>query len=112
MRNNYDVVIIGAGIGGLVCGCYLSRSGLKTLIVEKNVLVGGYCTSFEKSGFVFDSCAGGIECSLRFDGHRVSYRTDIRAILGRDLGNDLGFEHDDTDRCRDAFYGLCHFKEF
>jgi len=54
MKDKYDVVIIGAGIGGLVCGCYLAKAGLKVLIVEKNDKPGGYCTSFEKDGYRFD----------------------------------------------------------
>ena len=54
-KYDYDVVIIGAGISGLVCGCYLAKAGLKTLIVEKNPQVGGYCTSFYRKGFRFDS---------------------------------------------------------
>nr|WP_268872777.1 FAD-dependent oxidoreductase [Mycoplasmopsis bovis] len=33
----YDVVIIGAGPGGLNAALYASRSGLKTLIIEKEV---------------------------------------------------------------------------
>lgn len=33
----YDVVIIGAGPGGLNAALYASRSGLRTLIVEKEV---------------------------------------------------------------------------
>jgi phytoene dehydrogenase-like protein len=32
---DYDAIIIGAGISGLICGCYLAKAGLKTLIVEK-----------------------------------------------------------------------------
>ncbi|MDD5617936.1 MAG: NAD(P)/FAD-dependent oxidoreductase [Candidatus Omnitrophica bacterium] len=55
-RLDYDVIIIGAGIGGLVCGCYLAKAGLKTLIVEKNTKVGGYCISFTAKDFTFDSC--------------------------------------------------------
>ena len=55
-KRDYDAVIIGAGIGGLVCGCYLAKAGLKTLIVEKNAQPGGYCTSFMKSGYSFDAC--------------------------------------------------------
>ncbi|MCM8787946.1 MAG: FAD-dependent oxidoreductase, partial [Candidatus Omnitrophica bacterium] len=39
-KDQYDVIIIGAGIGGLVCGCYLAKAGLKVLIVEKNDKVG------------------------------------------------------------------------
>ena len=53
----YDVIIIGAGISGLVCGCYLAKSGLKILIIEKNPKVGGYCVSFVKNGYYFDACA-------------------------------------------------------
>ncbi|MFH2144400.1 MAG: NAD(P)/FAD-dependent oxidoreductase [Candidatus Omnitrophota bacterium] len=55
-KYDYDVIIIGAGISGLVCGCYLAKAGLKTLVVEKNVNVGGYCTSFTRKGFRFDAC--------------------------------------------------------
>jgi phytoene dehydrogenase-like protein len=54
MENRYDVIIIGAGIGGLVCGCYLARSGLKVLIIEQHDKPGGYCTSFVRQGYKFD----------------------------------------------------------
>lgn len=54
--NTYDVIIIGAGIGGLVCGCYLAKAGLKVLIIEKNANPGGYCNSFEVKGYKFDGC--------------------------------------------------------
>lgn len=54
-KSKYDVVIIGAGIGGLVCGSYLAKAGLRVLIIEKNPSVGGYCTSFRRGGFMFDS---------------------------------------------------------
>lgn len=65
---DYDAVIIGAGISGLVCGCYLARSGIKTLIVEKNATPGGYCTSFKRGGFYFDACVHSLG-SLRTDGN-------------------------------------------
>ena len=53
---DYDVIIIGAGIGGLVSGCYLAKAGKKVLIAEKNFKVGGYCTSFKRGGVLFDAC--------------------------------------------------------
>lgn len=56
-KYDYDVIIVGAGISGLVAGCYLAKAGMKTLIVEKNRNPGGYCTSFKRKGFTFDSCA-------------------------------------------------------
>jgi len=49
-----DVIIIGAGMAGLTCGCLLAKKGLRVLMIEKNQKVGGCCTSFEKEGFSFD----------------------------------------------------------
>jgi len=66
-KYDYDAVIIGAGISGLVCGCYLAKAGLKTLIVEKNAKPGGYCTSFTRNGFKFDACTHSLG-SLRENG--------------------------------------------
>jgi phytoene dehydrogenase-like protein len=53
-KYDYDVIIIGAGIGGLVCGCYLAKAGMKVLIVEQHYKPGGYCTSFNRTGYKFD----------------------------------------------------------
>jgi phytoene dehydrogenase-like protein len=53
----YDAIIIGAGMSGLTCGCYLAKAGLKVLIVEQHSKVGGYCTSFVRGGFTFDAAA-------------------------------------------------------
>ncbi len=53
----YDAVVIGAGIGGLVCGCYLAKAGMKVLICEQHHKPGGYCTSFKRNGFTFDAAA-------------------------------------------------------
>jgi phytoene dehydrogenase-like protein len=41
MAMKFDVVIIGAGPNGLVAGAYLSKAGLKTLVVEKRLEAGG-----------------------------------------------------------------------
>lgn len=40
---NYDVIIIGGGAGGLTAGLYCGRARLKTLLIEKS-LVGGLAT--------------------------------------------------------------------
>lgn len=56
----YDAIIIGAGIGGLVCGCYLAKAGMKVLIAEQHSKPGGYCTSFKRQGFTFDAAAHSI----------------------------------------------------
>jgi len=54
MSRKYDVIIIGAGIGGLVCGCYLASYGFKVFIAEQHSIPGGYCTSFTRKNFIFD----------------------------------------------------------
>ncbi len=51
----YDAVIIGAGIGGLVCANLLARAGLRVLLVEQHYMVGGYCSTFRRGGFTFDA---------------------------------------------------------
>jgi phytoene dehydrogenase-like protein len=53
----YDAVIIGAGVSGLVCGCYLAKAGMRVLIAEQHFKPGGYCTSFKRKGFTFDAAA-------------------------------------------------------
>ena len=66
-KYDYDTIIIGAGIGGLVCGCYLAKAGLKTLIIEKGILPGGYCTSFKRKGYRFDTSVhyiGGVKTGV------------------------------------------------
>ncbi|MCD4781017.1 MAG: NAD(P)/FAD-dependent oxidoreductase [Candidatus Omnitrophica bacterium] len=59
-KNEYDVIIVGAGMGGLTCACYLAKAGKKVLILEKNNHVGGCCTSFIRDGYHFNTCVHSI----------------------------------------------------
>jgi all-trans-retinol 13,14-reductase len=52
-QNEYDVIVVGAGIGGLSTGSLLSKSGYKVLVLEQQGQVGGYCTSYSLNGFTF-----------------------------------------------------------
>jgi phytoene dehydrogenase-like protein len=56
-KNSYDAIIVGAGISGLVCGCYLAKAGMKVLIAERHFKPGGYCASFKRREFIFDAAA-------------------------------------------------------
>ncbi len=53
--NNYDAIIVGAGLGGLSCAAYLAKNNWKVLVLEKNNVPGGYATSFKRGAFTFDS---------------------------------------------------------
>jgi len=54
-RPSYDVVIIGAGIGGLICAAQLARAGLTVLLAEQHYMVGGYCSTFRRGPYTFDA---------------------------------------------------------
>ncbi|MFX1600028.1 MAG: phytoene desaturase family protein [Promethearchaeota archaeon] len=51
---DYDIVIIGGGIGGTAIGAILAAKGFKILLIEKNKFIGGRCSSYEKEGFKID----------------------------------------------------------
>ncbi|MEE9360258.1 MAG: FAD-dependent oxidoreductase, partial [Hyphomicrobium sp.] len=36
MTGQYDVIVIGAGLGGLTAAALLAQAGRKTLLVERN----------------------------------------------------------------------------
>lgn len=49
------VIIVGAGISGLVAGAYLLKGGHEVVILEKSPHCGGLVSSFSWDGFVFDT---------------------------------------------------------
>lgn len=51
----YDVAIIGSGLGGLVCGALLSRNGYRVVIFEKNKQIGGCLQTYARDKAVIDS---------------------------------------------------------
>lgn len=55
LEASYDVILIGAGIAGLVCGNFLCKKGYKILICEQSISLGGYVSGFKRRGFYFDA---------------------------------------------------------
>jgi len=50
-----DVVIVGAGLGGLACACRLAGSGHNVLVLERGSRPGGRAGRAETNGFTFDT---------------------------------------------------------
>jgi phytoene desaturase len=52
-----EIIIIGAGLGGLSAACRLAKSGFSVTVLEKNESVGGKVNFVEASGYKFDTGA-------------------------------------------------------
>lgn len=81
---SYDVIIIGAGLGGLTAGAKLAKEGLRVLLLEQHDRPGGCATTFKRSGFT-------MEVGLHeMDGlHPGDIKQRIFADIG--LGNRVSF---------------------
>ncbi len=56
MQNNYDALIIGAGLNGLTAAAYLAKAGKKVLTLERRDIIGGAAATEEIfPGFKFDT---------------------------------------------------------
>ncbi len=50
----YDVIVIGAGLGGLTAGAKLAREGMKVLVLEQHSQPGGCATTFRRGDFTLE----------------------------------------------------------
>src|SRR5215212_10689209 len=50
-----SILVIGAGIGGIVAATHLAQHGMKVTVVEKNSRPGGRCDRLSRDGHHFDT---------------------------------------------------------
>jgi phytoene desaturase len=76
-----DVIVIGAGLGGLACAVRLQAAGLRVCIVEGRETPGGRAGVFERDGYRFDTGPTLITAP--------SLLRELWACAGRSLEDDL-----------------------
>jgi len=54
LRPRYEVVVVGAGIGGLTAAALLARRGVQVLLVEQHYMPGGCCGAIRRQGVTLD----------------------------------------------------------
>jgi phytoene dehydrogenase-like protein len=105
--HGHDVIVVGAGIGGLTAAALLADRGLRVLVLEQHYLAGGFCTSWprlvrrgeERLRYVFDAGVHDVsglgprgpvrrqlerlEIDGRLDWRRVSHEYDVAGVRVR-----------------------------
>jgi len=83
-RDAYDVIVVGAGLGGLTAAALLARAGRSVLVIERHDRPGGYAHAFRRRSYRFDSAVhvvGGCEAGPFEEGavlHRVLSGLGVR----------------------------------
>ncbi|MCI5191753.1 MAG: FAD-binding protein [Candidatus Electrothrix sp. AU1_5] len=54
-EGEYDVIVIGAGLGGLSCAALFAMNGRRPLVIDKRDVAGGYASSFQRGDFVCET---------------------------------------------------------
>ena len=54
LAQEYDVLVIGSGIGGLTTAALLSETGRRVCVLEQHYTAGGYTHSYERNGYEWD----------------------------------------------------------
>lgn len=55
MEKEYDILVIGSGLGGLVSALVLAKEGLNVCVLEKNNQYGGNLQTFSRNKLIFDT---------------------------------------------------------
>ncbi|MBR4223076.1 MAG: NAD(P)/FAD-dependent oxidoreductase [Victivallales bacterium] len=78
MKDRYDIVVIGSGLGGLTSANRLARAGHSVLLVEQHSQIGGLATYFRRKSHIFD---------VALHGFPVGMRKSLRKYWGREFSD-------------------------
>jgi phytoene dehydrogenase-like protein len=83
IEGHCDVVVIGAGIGGLTCAALLAKEGLDVLLVERQARPGGFLNAVRRRGYFFQRPYLMSGCGPNGEITRVAEHLGIRLISRR-----------------------------
>lgn len=63
-KQEYDAIVIGAGLAGLTCANMLARGGRTVLLLEQHHNLGGLATWFRRKGHIFDVALHGFPIGM------------------------------------------------
>ena len=64
VKEEYDVAVIGGGLGGLTCANRLARAGRSVLLLEQHTQLGGLATWFRRKNHIFDVALHGFPIGM------------------------------------------------
>lgn len=96
---DFEIIVIGSGIGGLVAGSLLARYGKRVLVCESHSVPGGAAHGFQRQGFHFDT-GPSFYCGLS-DPHSLNPVRQVLQALGETVDaipyDPLGYFHFPAD---------------
>ncbi|NET59901.1 MAG: FAD-dependent oxidoreductase, partial [Symploca sp. SIO2E6] len=81
---NFEVIVIGSGIGGLTAAALLARYNQRVLVCESHAIAGGAAHSFTRRGFTFDS-GPSFYCGLGKQRPSLNPLRQVLDVLGESL---------------------------
>lgn len=76
-----SVIVIGAGIGGIVAATHLARHGIGVTVIEKNSHAGGRCDRLSRDGHHFDTGPTLLVMPLLYEAEFAALGTSMREQL-------------------------------
>ncbi|MEL6674607.1 MAG: NAD(P)/FAD-dependent oxidoreductase [Bacteroidota bacterium] len=112
LAEQYDVIVIGSGMGGLTLAALLTKAGKKVLVLERHYTAGGFTHIFKRKGYEWD-------VGIHYIGEMHRKHGPLRKMFdyitdGQLTWADMGEVYDKIvigDRHYDLVKGVGNFKE-
>lgn len=88
----FDVIVVGAGTGGLTAAAILARRGRSVLVLDRHYVAGGNATTFNRPGYEFDIGLHYIgDCGPNGNIPRILHAAGVEDVTFREMDPD-GFD--------------------